>query len=541
MRPVILLSIVILTSSKSLPHSPYPSQTFVLPIHPDNSLCTVHITIVTFKDHLSVDILQRILISNYGQIIPTISSMLNRTLSIKPANNFFEPCAISILVDSLINGSSYVFSGLWTTRYFSDNTYTMASWKHSVIIVLFFSCNPFNEYVSNRLPHRLFYHSLDCGPLHTFPNYAFVSNARRRFYPIEDTVYSIHQRKLPLTITRSNSMKPAYVSDNYSPELVYPACLQSKRIRSLGGTYCTVDDFAEQHYQKYINFSVFGVKAELFWKAMTYGGVISNVATLRGARDITINTHDSVTDKIIYCDSKLDSPKLRPLDMTKPFSLLSWIVLFLSGTACALTSSLTMYGFTRNPKALKTVELARICGGRLAEQFLCLIEKDVPTRNVLNVMLSLVVIYLGNEYKNFLTIDLVFPRTTKAIQNLTGLLDLGYTLHLHSNLTPSRANNSIFYHTAGIEYEINTEKRANYVQNARDWLKFSTFSTETWIKRVMNVDQKKNAICIRSLHSYQKIILKVIKILSYPSSSCNFVTRSFSSRLQTIYAYNPKA
>jgi hypothetical protein len=59
---------------------------------------------------------------------------------------------------------------------------------------------------------------------------------------------------------------------------------------------------------------------------------------------------------------------------------------------------------------------------------MCLLEKDVGRKNCTKAFIGLIVICIGNDYKNYLTIELVFPRASEAISTLTELLDLNFNL-----------------------------------------------------------------------------------------------------------------
>jgi hypothetical protein len=121
---------------------PYPSQTFELPKHPSAQIGIVHVTVVTLENYISFDITERFLMSNRHKIIPTVSTMLNRSISIASLLSFFEPCTISILIDAPISGANLVYDELRTSRYIKANEYIYRGWKHSVIILIGSSCTP---------------------------------------------------------------------------------------------------------------------------------------------------------------------------------------------------------------------------------------------------------------------------------------------------------------------------------------------------------------------------------------------------------------
>jgi hypothetical protein len=165
-----LLIIVICHTSLVFFKLPYPKQAFELPKYPSGWICTVHVTVASFANYTSSDIAERFLTTNHGTIIPTLSTMMNRRIRIAPVISFFEPSTISLLVHTTIKGSSYMFSPLKITRCIEANEYTYGGWRHSIITLMYFSCASDYHNGIRFLPHRLFYHSLDCGPHNPFPS-----------------------------------------------------------------------------------------------------------------------------------------------------------------------------------------------------------------------------------------------------------------------------------------------------------------------------------------------------------------------------------
>jgi hydrogenase maturation factor len=141
MHSNILLIIIFCHSSVAILQFTHPKQTFELPNHPFNWICTVHIAVATFENYTTSDITERFLASNREKIIPTVSTMLNRSAGVAPVNSFFEPCVISVLIDATIYGSSYVFKGHRLYTYIIGNEYVYRGWRHSLIILVYFSCN----------------------------------------------------------------------------------------------------------------------------------------------------------------------------------------------------------------------------------------------------------------------------------------------------------------------------------------------------------------------------------------------------------------
>jgi hypothetical protein len=76
----------------------------------------------------------------------------------------------------------------------------------------------------------------------------------------------------------------------------------------------------------------------------------------------------------------------------------------------------------------QTVVFIKTIFNSLFELIICLLEKNIGKYNCTKAFIGLMVICLGNSYKTYLTIQLVFPRAQDAISNFTELLDLNFNL-----------------------------------------------------------------------------------------------------------------
>jgi hypothetical protein len=405
-----LLIIIFCHSSLAILQLPYPMQTFKLPNHPSNWMCTVHITVATFANYISSDITERFLASNREKIIPTVGTMLDR--SIVPVNSFFEPCTVSVLIDATVHGSSYVFEGPQLYRYFSSNEYVHRGWRHSLIILIFFSCYSGYNDISFRLPHRLFYHSLDCGHPNIFPNKAFVPDPLNSLRDIYDPTHSIHYRQLPLPMRRSIST-PKYAWDSFNPRAKPDECLASRWNEFIFP--CHFSQLAVHHYQLFLNFTTV---PKTRFHARKYGALFTNTKFDEVVDSVLMHTIDSTNTRILYCDRNSDSPRLRPVSLTSPFSFKTWIALVFFLIFCAISSSFAIFHM-RSIVKYQTVVFIKTIFNTLFELIICLLEKDIGRNNCKKAFIGLIVICLGNSYKTYLTIELVFPRAQDAISNFT--------------------------------------------------------------------------------------------------------------------------
>jgi hypothetical protein len=533
----ILLIIIFCQSSLAMLQFPYPKQTFELRNHPSNWICTVHVTAATFANYTTSDITERFLASNREKIIPTLSTMQNRTISIVPVISFFEPCTINILIDATEQGSrsSYVFKKKGLASYISGNEYVYRGWRQSIIILIYFSCHA--EYIvkSLSLPHRLFYHSLDCGYQHIFPNQVFVPDPLQNLRNITDPKYSIHYRQLPLAMTRSIST-PKYGWDRYFPNIKPDQCLASRWDELDQMLSCSLDIIAVHHYQLFLNFTAVqlaGAKVQNFGELFTimkYNGVKSSMQ---------FHAIDSMYSRAAYCDRVSDSPRLRPIRLSNPCSLETWVTLVSLLIFCAIANSFDMHSIAKN---WTTIIFITTIFNSLFELIMCLLEKDVGKKNCINAFMGLIVICLGNTYKNYLTIDLVYPRAVGAIGNFTELLDLNFNLLEPVGVLVGDDDKSTWLKSNNYHLEIDKTKREKYILEAKRWLKLFLYNEnyeETIANGLASVTSK-NAHIINAPNYLQVYHLQRLIDRNYPLS-CHFVKRPLSHQFREFFFLNPKA
>jgi hypothetical protein len=416
-----LLFVIFCHTSLALLQFPYPKQTFELPYHPSNWTCTVHITVATFANATTSDITERLLTSNREKIIPNLSTMVNRTISIVPVISFFEPCTISVLIDSIVHGSSYVFKGQLLYPYFNGNEYTLRGWRHSIIILIFLSCGYQYNSVNLYLPHRLFYYSVDCGHPDLFPNQAFVPDPMHTLRNVNDSTHNIHNRLLPPSMRRSIST-PKYGWSKHDPNIKSDHCSASRWGDVFQMSFCDVNQLAAHLYQLFLNFTAIAKTRDTIH---IYGELVTNFKCYDVNNSMLFHALDSTNRRVFYCDRNSDSPRLRPINLSSPFSFGTWVTLGFLFIFCAITISFAIFDIRSN---WTTASFIKTIFGSLLELIICLLEKDVEKKNCTKVFIGLIIIGLGNTYKNYLTIDLVFPRAGDAISNLTELINLNFNL-----------------------------------------------------------------------------------------------------------------
>jgi hypothetical protein len=482
---------------------PYPHQAFELPNHPSNWTCTVHVTVATFANHRSLEVTERFLISNHGKIITTLSTMLNRSIGIDPVISFFEPCTISALIDATISGSSYVFSQHGIARYIDVNKYIYRGWRHSIIILIHFTCFSARYAKSFYLPHRLFDHSPDCGPPNTFPNQVFVPDSRRTLRAIKDPTYNIHYRQLPLVIRNSIS-KPVYTWDERWKEL--------SQMES-----CTVGQFAFHQYQEFLNFTVIATVRN---GAIDYGALTTRSKYHDLRFSVSMCAIDSRNDRVIYCDQDSDSPTLRPIKISSPFNIETWIIIAVFLMLCGAASTFAIFDLSLVRNESSTVRFIKSMCASLLELISCFLEKDVGKRNFTKTLIGLILICLGNDYKNYLTIELVYPRAVDPIQNVTELLDLKFSIIQFIPDHIKIQHKSIWLKDTRLYIEIDEGKREHYVLEADRWLLHSSASAFEVMEELAS-GTVKNAWFVSAPYYIQVSLLSAINERNF-SLSCHF-------------------
>jgi hypothetical protein len=531
--------IIFYHTTLAFPHFHYPNQALKLPKHPSSWICTVHITTPTFTNYTSSDVIQRILTTNHEEIIPTVSTMQNRSISITPVNSFFEPCTISILVDATINRLSYIFSGNGIPVYIQANDYVYGGWRHSIIIVIHFSCYYEHSPTSLYVPHRLFYHSLDCGPRHIFPNRVFVSNPRIWLVTINDPAYNIHEPKLPPAVRRFFS-GPMYTVDFENPYEKSEYCLNTRwKEMSLGR--CSVDEFAVYHFQYFLNFTIvkgtpdnqnrFGrvcVRQDFF-------GEISEMGSIR------MHAIGSRRDRIVYCDRNSDSVSLRPIKLLSPFSCWTWLMLVFLLILGAVVINFAKFDPSSVASHLTVLKFIKKILNSLFDLIVVLLEQDLGRSNSIKICVGLIAIYLGNEYKNQLTIELVYPRAQDAFRNVTELLDLNFNIIRGYVPATDGRNKSNILKSINMYWEIDAGKREKYVREVDRWLILTPNAFEVFESRIENVTER-NALIMSAPDHIQANYLKVISVSYYPNPiSCHYVKQPFPPKFNNLYFFNQKA
>jgi hypothetical protein len=529
--------LLIIFSHTSFAFSPFPYQkrTLKLPKHPSGWMCTAHVTVATFANYHSSDLTDRFLTSNRERIIPTVSTMLNRSISIAPVNSFFESCTVSILIDSIINGSSYITGKHGIAVYVQANEYVFRGWRHSVIIVIHFTCFPTYHAASKHLPHRLFYHSTKCGPQNTFPNHVYVPGPVQYLLTIDDPTHNIHDRKLPLELT-SLIPRPVYSWDGHNPNMnpkYYLAALWKLPLVPF-----LVGEVSIYHFQHYLNFTTVKYTLDNF---ENFGAVFSMKNELNLKNSIFVHATGSSSDRIMYCDRNLDSSRFRPINLLSPLSIATWVMLVSVLIVCATVSSFAIFHFGSISNNWTAVALIKMVLNSLVDHVVLLLDQDLGKHSTTKIFIGLMVICLGNDYKNHLTIKLVYPRAQEAIRNVTELLDLNFNIFYiyKTGIALEGVDKSILLKSLTLYWAIDEAKRKKYVREVDHWFMLIDKAGYVLNSKITNLTEK-NAYLVSASYHRQVHILNIFNTVSYPIS-CHFVKQPFAPKFVNLYFFNPKA
>jgi hypothetical protein len=252
-----------------------------------------------------------------------------------------------------------------------------------------------------------------------------------------------------------------------------------------------------------------------------------------------LNILDSFNTRVLYCDRHIDSPKHRPIRLSSPFSSEAWFTIVFLIIFGAVVSSFEVFRLRSAANKFTTVNFIKNICNNLLVQFAYILEKDLGKKSSTKAFIGLIAICLGNTYKNYLTIELVFPRAQNAIQNVTELLDLNFNvLEVESvnyvGVEKSSYLQSVYYHL-----EIDEVKREKNVREVDRWLRLVPDSNWTLIMYELVSATKRNAWILSAPYHFQMYLLNIINEIIYPLS-CYFVKRPFAHQFKELYFLNPK-
>jgi hypothetical protein len=249
---------------------------------------------------------------------------------------------------------------------------------------------------------------------------------------------------------------------------------------------------------------------------------------------ISLHEIDSVNGRILYCDGYSDSPKLRPLNLLTLFNYQTWVTLVFLLILCTIASSFTIFDMRSVAKDATTVICIKTIFNRLVKLTVCLLEKDVGNKNSAQAFIGLLVICLGNNYKNYLKIEVVYPRAG----DLTELLDLNFNVITRVVVKDIGEGKLTSMKRMNYHLEIDKTKREKYVSETERWFKLMD-SEENMINELASVTSK-NALLIQAPYYLQVYGLNLVNDINYPLS-CHFVKRPFAHEFKEFYFYNTKA
>jgi hypothetical protein len=254
---------------------------------------------------------------------------------------------------------------------------------------------------------------------------------------------------------------------------------------------------------------------------------------------MSLHAIDSMNSRVSYCDRNSDSLRLRPIRLSSPFTFQTWVMLIFLLIFCAIVSNFIIFGMCSAGSHRATINFIKTCFSGLFELIMCLLEKDEGKKNCAKSFIGLLVICLGNTYKNYLTIELVYPRAGDAISNFTELLDLNFNILEYVTVNTIGYDKSTYLKINHLHLEIDEIKREKYIHEAERWLKLILHNEQYFINQLANVTQK-NALIINMPDNLQLYYLNLVNDKNHPLS-CHFVKRPLGHKFKEFYFMNAKA
>jgi hypothetical protein len=351
---------------------------------------------------------------------------------------------------------------------------------------------------------------------------------------MNDPTHNIHNRQLPLAMRRSIST-PEYVWDRHDQNIKPDQCLATRWEHLFQMIDCAPDRIAGHHYQLFLNFTAI---ANTPGNLEIHGKLQTNRKFKDMTRSISLHAIDSTSTRVLYCDRSSDSPRLRPLSLSSPFSFETWVTLGFLLILCAIARSFTILDMHSFAKDWTTTTFIKTVFNSLFELIICLFENDVGKNNFTKAFIGVLVICLGNNYKNYLTIQLVYPRAGDAISNLTELLDFKFSVITSVVVEDIGKDKSTWLKDSNYHLEIDETKREKYVREAERW--FKLMNSETKIRDELAPVTSKNAWIVSMAYHFQVYNLNLLTQKNYPLS-CHFVKRPLAHEFSEFYFFNPKA
>jgi hypothetical protein len=372
--------------------------------HPTEELCTVRLTVMSFSHEESSDIAEELLLANIDSNLWTVRSLYNKSsFRFKRINEVLEQCSINILIDGDFNKQGHLLENDKVVTYLNTNQFSQETdWKHSVFIMIFGGCSWVWNEIYRRLPIRLFVHMDGCKDNDFFPNNFFVSRSSPALRSIKMYESSLHDRHMPKQLKDSIRV-PNFAWDKHMNDLAHPYCLRTrwipKDVSSRRGYFCKTDRFIVHHWQEYMNISVYFIPPLFkYWKE-TNGVILSSIYSETFVGTVKFKFYDSKQNSILYCESGRDASIFQPLNILTPFRSQTWVLLIGCLLFISLLISIEYYRESYVDKSgmkfiLKTFS-------KIYELYCILVEKDMPSKEWLTLMVSVTVIILSNMQKTY--------------------------------------------------------------------------------------------------------------------------------------------
>jgi hypothetical protein len=542
-------------------------ETLKLEVHPEFLICTVHLTMFNFRDYRSVDIAERIFMSNNLQNVWTVSSLIYLAKStenkIQPIHSFFESCSINIYSEPYFGkGRTKDDEGYSVLQklYLIRNQYISRPWKFSIVIVILNGCELSISELSFFVQHRLFFHRIGCGSF-TFPNHIFVAHGFSVLPLDTEDPVRIHRRKIPCRyLDRFNAPRYAYDLERYDQN--YPYCLkrpltkaQYTAISDDPLDFCRVQFYIMQHLKLYMNFSTYPLTFEDRLNSIDKRFGKSSLGTILVSDNIidfeigpaSIALYDTTHGSILYCDISLERSKFQMTALYSTFETTVWIsVLIIVILSSAVVSLKMLNKSIHDPQKnwKLSIRLFRTFSSSCFQYYRILVENCDTYDNSLCIFFALATLILTNEYRNYATANLIVPDQPYIISNVTEIIrgefsiwKADYSNYRHDD-EAVRTRDGFLY---GFGYEIDRQYRNQCMETHERWFRLARGITNVDILDYVTNSNKRVALYLESDTDFGiDYYLHKAELKNYPNP-CHFIKQPLLKRYRYIYSLNPRA
>jgi hypothetical protein len=349
-----------------------------------------------------------------------------------------------------------------------------------------------------------------------------------------------------------------YGLDQSDDHIKYPYCLtrpwskeelilrKMKARREL----CPTEIYLMHHFQHYMNFTLYMANNEDLYSSQRRSRYGLSVGTIWTAIHITDTSVKPISSAfigqhqcyIMYCEHfAYSNGIIKTSALYTTFDLPIWISLLSAILICSLVSCITISAMSKPSSSnIPLRKHIKLLSSNLFEYYRILVEKEDNYINNSSLIFAFAIIVIANEYRNFVTANLISPTKPHIIQNATELLDNGFVLWLpttqHTKYELQQQQNTFIQ---DFLYNIDPRRRAHYRENIQKW--FQLILKPRYEIIVNLTDTRENiALYINAGDIDASFDLYSAEFANYPKS-CHFIKQPLSVRLKTMYFFNQRA